>query len=193
MTSTSAPFGLRSSRRIGGNANAMGQNRYRIANGFATAIFTGDPVALNTAGNIVPVTAAASIAIGVFAGCQYVDSTWKQPRWSSYFPAATSSYGEGYVTAFVIDDPDRTFAVQANASVSAGDVGYYFNVTTGSGGSTLFGTSSYGLDAGSRTNLAPKTLQVIDFVDQPDNAFSDAYPIVEVRIAEHKYSFTSAS
>ena len=193
MTATFAPFGMRSSRSLGGGFNTEGQNRYRITNGFNQNIGLGDPVALNTAGTLVPVSANASIAVGVFAGCMYVDPLTFKPTWAKRFVAATSSANESYVTGFVIDDPRRNFVMQATASVSAGDVGYAFNVTTGSGSDTYWGISSYALDAGSRTNLAPRTVQLIDVLEEPGNAFADAYPIVEVRIMEHDYAFTSAS
>lgn len=191
MTSTLAAFGLRPVRsRAGVHGNAL--RRYRInPAGYATAIFSGDPVLL-TAGYLNKVSVSTDYIIGVFMGCKYNDPTTKKPTWSEYYPANTSvGTDPDGIQAMVVADPDATFAIQADASVSVGDVGLNFDVTLGAG-STLTGRSGIGLKAGSRASTS-QLLRVVDIYETPDNAFSDAYPIVEVEIVQHRTARLSAS
>jgi hypothetical protein len=82
--------------------------------------------------------------------------------------------------------------VQADASVSVGDVGLNFALTVGSG-STLTGQSAFALDAGTRGNTG--LFRLVGIYETPDNAFSgtDPYPVVEVQIHQHYFTKTSAA
>ena len=58
MSNYDAPFGLRPSRT---SISSQQQNRYRIASGYATAIFQGDLVKVVTGGGIERVTASPAL------------------------------------------------------------------------------------------------------------------------------------
>ena len=193
MTATAAPFGLTPARKLGQNKNSEGVSTYRIVNAFAGNIFTGDLVRLNVVnGTITAVSVSANMPIGVFLGCQYNDpNNNNRPRWNNYWPTGTSVTDGSQPVAFVADDPWQTFYIQADASVSVGDIGRNFVVSV-SAGNTTTGQSRYSLLAISRS-LEQSHLQMIDIKDIPGNVLSDAFPIVEVRIKNHFYLGTSVA
>ena len=197
MTDTKAPFGLRPGRKRGGSANNEALNTYRIANGQTGDIFYGDPVFLLSTGTIclLSATATAGVALGVFQGCVYNNpSNGNQPTFSRRWISATSATDGTKPYAYVLDDSRATFLIQADASITAGDVGYNFPVSLGAG-TTLTGSSTTVLKAASRT-VATALLQVVGIYDTPDNAYSnevttDLYPIVEVRWNMHRDNIVS--
>lgn len=181
MALTKALNGFVPSRRRGSGVNSTGTSRYRVANAFGSNIFYGDLVKLD-GGYIEVITTTTNYAAGVFQGCEYIDPVSKQPVFSNYFPSGVSS-AVGDVTAFVVDDPAATYVVQADASVSVGDINLNFDVTLGAG-STVTGVSGFGINAGTRKETTAM-VRVLDVWGEPGNAFSDANPKVEVRIVQH--------
>lgn len=194
MTDTLAPFGLRASRKKGGNPNANGVNRYRInPAGNAGNIFKGDPVKTLTTGYITQASATTDYVTGRFMGCMYNDSTTKRPTWSMYYPANTSVGTDPLgIVAFVADDVAETMVIQADASLSVGDIGLNFDVTV-SAGSTFTYNSGFALKAASR-KATTALLRVVDIFDSPDNALTGAngaFPLVEVKWVQHQDNLAS--
>ena len=193
MSASKALFGMVPLRKVGSNVNSTGQTQYNIANGLASNIFHGDLVMMS-AGNLTPVATTTDYAVGVFVGCEYTDPTSKQPTFSRYFPANTSS-AIGNPVGFVSDDPYGSFMIQADASVTAGDInGMNFAVTLGSG-STVTGNSGFGIKAASRatTHLLARPIAV---VDEPGNSLSatdGAFPKLEVKIVQHALTRVSSA
>lgn len=128
------------------------------------------------------IVTTTNYAAGAFQGCEYIDPVTKQPTFSNYFPSGVSS-AVGDVTAFVVDDPAATYIVQADASVSVGDINLNFDVTLGAG-SSFTGVSGFGIKAASRVQTTAM-VRVLDIYGEPGNNFSDANPKVEVRIVQH--------
>lgn len=189
MTATKTLNGLTPSRIRGGAPNSKATNDYPIASAYNTNIFTGD-IVVNNAGNIEVLTTTTQKAMGVFMGCRYVANG--EPNWSTYWPANTS-VTEAY--AAVVDNPQATFIVQADATVSAGDINSQnFNVTLGAG-STFTGKSGFGIDASTRTT-GNAMLRAIAVLDEPGNdidvATERAFPKLEVRILKHVDAYISA-
>jgi len=190
MSTTKALSGLRPSRRRGGAPNGSGMNEYPIASGTTPAFFNGDIVS-QSGGYIVALVTITQKAIGVFTGCRYVENG--EPKWSNYWTAGLSATD---AQAMVVDDPNATFEIQADASVSIGDMngGFNFNVTLGSG-STVTGRSGFGLEAGTRTT-ASAMLRPVAVINEPGNdinvAAERAFPKLEVRIARHYDAFVCA-
>ena len=185
MSASKALFGMVPLRKVGSNYNSTAQTQYNIANGLASNIFHGDLVTIAD-GNITPVATTTDYAVGVFMGCEYTDPTSKQPTFSRHFPANTSS-AIGNPVGFVVDDPYATFMIQADASVTAGDIqSQNFAVTLGSG-STITGNSGFGIKAASRATTT-KAVRPIAVIDEPGNALSGtdgAFPKLEVKIVQH--------
>ena len=94
----------------------------------------------------------------------------------------------------VVDENTATFLVQADASLSIGDINSQnFSVTLGAG-STYTGKSGFGLKAAGRTT-GVAMLRPISVWSIPGNnitiAADQAFPIVEVRIVQNDQKFMS--
>lgn len=185
--------GLTPARRVGGGYNTAGVNQYPVANSYGTALFKGDPVLLS-AGVIQRSGGTETKAIGVVRGFFYygADPAGK-PRFVDQLPASTSTYGgksfEGFTSpvALVVDDPNATFHIPANATVSATDIGSYFQVSIGSG-STQTGLSGARLNVSSRSATSTDRLvKLIGLAKLPGNAWDAASnTVVEVRFVNHQ-------
>ena len=185
MSASKALFGMVPLRKVGSNYNSTAQTQYDIANSTSSNIFHGDLVTIAD-GFITPIATTTDYAVGVFVGCEYTDPVSKQPTFSHYFPANTSS-AIGNPVGFVVDDPYASFMIQADASVTAGDINSQnFEVTLGSG-STVTGNSGLGIKASSRAT-ATKAVRPIAMIDEPGNALTGtdgAFPKLEVKIVQH--------
>ena len=185
MSASKALFGMVPLRKVGSNYNSTAQTQYDIANATASNIFHGDLVTIAD-GYITPIATTTDYAVGVFVGCEYTDPVSKQPTFSHYFPANTSS-AIGNPVGVVVDDPYASFMVQADASVTAGDINSQnFEVTLGSG-STVTGNSGFGIKASSRATTT-KAVRPIALIDEPGNALTGtdgAFPKLEVKIVQH--------
>jgi len=185
MSASKALFGMVPLRKVGSNYNSTAQTQYDIANATASNIFHGDLVTIAD-GFITPIATTTDYAVGVFVGCEYTDPVSKQPTFSHYFPANTSS-AIGNPVGFVVDDPYASFMIQADGAVTAGDINSQnFEVTLGSG-STVTGNSGFGIKASSRATTT-KAVRPIALIDEPGNALSGtdgAFPKLEVKIVQH--------
>ena len=157
-------------------------------------IFTGDPVVMPGANfaTISPYNAATLKASGVFMGCQYVENG--EQKFSRYWNGGTSATD---IKFFVITNPDQAYYIQASLSLSAAEllITKNYNVTvssTASSGSTVTGQSSYYLDGASGTE-ATAAVRVIGKAKYPDEKDSDAYPIVECWINQHRDRYVTAT
>jgi hypothetical protein len=105
----SAPYGLAPINLLGGQVYAGQTRQLPIGQNETTAIFYGDVVTLNSAGNITKVeTTATATTIGVFLGCTYIDPNTSQPVYKQYYPGAINVAG---IEAYVQDDPDQLYKV----------------------------------------------------------------------------------
>ena len=185
MSNYDAPFGLRPSRT---SISSQQQNRYRIASGYATAIFQGDLVAMVTGGGIERVAAGGSgLILGVFNGCNYTDPTTGKPTWSNYYPGSVAAAD---IIADVIDDPNATFEVQANAAFPVADLAGNFDIVDNSPvGDTTSGGSRMELAVSTGATTATLPLKAIDISQDPENSdVSSANTNVIVKINNHLFS-----
>ena len=157
-------------------------------------IFTGDPVVMPGANfaTISPYIAATLKPSGVFMGCQYVENGAQ--KFARYWNGGTSATD---IKFFVITNPDQAYYIQASLSLSAAEliIVKNYNVTvssTASSGSTVTGQSSYYLDGASGTE-ATAAVRVIGKAKYPDEKDSDAYPIVECWINQHRDRYVTAT
>ena len=185
MANVVEKFGLRPYRKLDGTPLVGAQNRYTIASNHTTAIFQGDLVIPLTAGNIDRHTANNSAAvIGVFNGCFYTDPTTSKPTFSNSYPGAIVASD---ITAFVVDDPDAVFLMDADAAFTRADLYQNYSVTTGSGNTTT-GISEVQLDVSVSGTNASFVIQAIDISQDPDNSdTTTANANVLVRINKHFY------
>ena len=189
MSNYDAPFGLRPSRT---SISSQQQNRYRIASNYGTAIFQGDLVAMVTGGGIERVAAGGSgLILGVFNGCNYTDPTTGKPTWSNYYPGSVAASD---IIADVIDDPNATFEVQANAAFPVADLAGNFDIVDNSPvGDTTSGGSRMELAVSTGAVTATLPLKAIDISQDPENSdVSSANTNVIVKINNHLFSAGTA-
>lgn len=180
----SAPYGLEPINLLGGQVYAGQTRQLPIGQNETTAIFFGDVVTLNAAGNITKVTTTATATtIGVFLGVTYVDPNTSQPVFKQYYPGAVNVAG---MKAYVQDDPDQLYKV---AVVSADTtIGFLTQAAVGkntslvqNAGNTLNGDSRIAvLNTTDTETTLP--MRVVDVVPETAIAgFAGSYTEVIVR------------
>lgn len=182
MPAASAPFGFRPAYSPTGFDRAK---RYPIAAAYATAILKGQPVILATNGTITAGTAAADL-LGIFAGCEYVDATGK-PNVSPNWPAAQAVLTGTTPFAWVYDDPENVYEVQADGSLAATSVGDQADVSNAAAGSTVTGQSQATLSATLAGAGVQAQFRIVGLALNQDNAWGDLFTVVQVKIARHQF------
>jgi len=130
MANTNTPFGFKQVKGTG-SLPTFEQNVRYIAPTNSTAIFFGDAVIPLNTGYIAVATAAAVRMEGIFAGCKYTSVSQKRTVWSNYWPGSDAN---GDVEAYIIDDPNAQFQVQATSGpITFTSVGRYAQLTAGTG------------------------------------------------------------
>lgn len=192
MATTAAPYGLRPINLIGGQNFAGSTRQIKIASAYAANIFFGDIVALDANGTIVKVTNVGSAAdqfpagvVGVFLGCSYTSPTLGYFLQSQYWPTGTVASD---ATAYVCDDPDTLFQIQANGSVAQTGLGLNFPVIQ-TAGSTTTGDSKVALNAAGGVTTSTVAFRLVDFVNGPFSTVGDSFTdcIVKFNFGQHSY------
>lgn len=140
MPNTYAPFGLRQYSGTG-SAPTYEQVEMLIKSDYTTPVFFGDAVLQDANGYITRAGDSPSTQLaGVFQGCKYLSVSQKRTVWSNYWPGSDNN---GDVYAYVINDPNAKFIIQAasNLNVTQAAVGASIATAGGSGGNTANGIS----------------------------------------------------
>jgi len=205
MASVNAPRGLQIAKKNGDGSNSTGVRTIDLSNAsplVASAlvpsdIFTGDPIAIETAGTIKPCANGVSIkSAGVFQGCSFVNASGEQKFARSITGGVTATDVKIHIAS---DAAQKTF-IHPDATVAAAagfGVGVYNGVYIAGTGSHKTGQSAYVLDA-SGPILSTGNLRVIrrapwDTGIGTSAGVTDAYPWYEVRIANHMDNFITAT
>ncbi len=192
MANTFSPFGFQQYFGGSGGVPTFSQSVRKIASANGTAIYNGDPVmpVIGTAtGYITRGAPGTTVLAGIFIGCKYLSTSQKKTVWSPYWPGTDAT---GDVEAYVIDDPNAQFLVQAsgasfyNASwtptaMTSLPIGQYAQFTAGTG-STATGRSGAYVSSVATTVTFPFIIRgYVDF--PPGSNGTDAstdYPWVVV-------------
>lgn len=197
MASSAAPYGFKPLNLIGGQPYAGSTRQIKIASGYDTNIFNGTIVAIVAGGTIEIVTTNGDDSttfpagtVGVFVGCTYTDPNSKQKLFSQYWPASTVASD---AMAYIVDDPDCLFQVQADGAVTQADLGqnvHLAEVQSTSTGSTTTGNSDIAVSA---TTAATATwaFRIVDFVDAPGSSIGDAATDLIVKFNPGQHSYTN--
>ncbi len=168
MANKDASFGLKPVRMMGGSPYSGGQSRYRIAANYGTSIFQGDLVMQVTGGGVEIHADGGTVPIvGVFNGCMFTDPTTKEQKFSNYYPASTNASD---LIAFVHDDPNTVFEVQADDTFPVADLFGNFDIVYTNSGSTFTGISGAELDVTTGATATSLPLKAIDVSQDPDNS-----------------------
>ena len=190
----SAPYGLEAVNRIDGMPYAGAIRQIPVAAAFATAVFNGDTVQVNSDGYLILSTTTNSGAIvGVCVGGQYVNSSGQTVQ-SQYIPAAAST-ATNPAYAYVVDDPMALFKVAVVSSgttmSSAGRTVVGTNLALVlNAGSTTTGNSAYAVTLTGAGTTATIPIRVIDVVPETATA-ADTYTELLVKINTHQYNNTT--
>jgi hypothetical protein len=184
MAASATPYGLRPVGLIGGQSFAGSTRMIPIADGYTTAIFNGDVVLLIADGTVEKDTGTVTATpVGVFLGCSYTDVDGQFIQRNNWIANTVATDA----VAYVFDDPDGVFQIQADATVAATAVGANAGLIQ-TAGSTLNGKSAVALDATVATT-ATLPLRIVGFVDGPDSAVGDAFTdcLVKWNFGMHQY------
>lgn len=178
MATTAAPYGLRPVNLIGGQPYAGSTRLIKIASGYAANIFYGDAVYIYSDGTLRKAvvttsitTPASSGVVGVFVGCTYTDPNLNIPVYKQYWPTGTVA-SDAY--AYVVDDPDVVFQVQADEAVAQTGLGNNIGLVAATG-DTSTGNSTTAADGSSIDVTATLPLRIVGFVESTTSTVGDAY------------------
>jgi hypothetical protein len=185
MAASATPYGARPIGTTSAAGSFTGLVRHLpIITTYGTAIFNGDFVKLVANGTVEKDAGTATLAsIGIFMGCSYTDPTSGQKTFSDQWPASNAATD---AVAYVLDDPNVVFQMQADEAMNTTDRGLNCDVIQ-TAGSTSIGKSRNAIDGDSCAATLTLPLRIIDWVDGPKSlapagtTASDAYPDVIVK------------
>ena len=198
MATTAAPYGLKPVKRADGMAYAGATSQFLIdPAGEGTNLFYGQVVhigadgyiALSTATgadgttNALPTGTALTGSLGVFVGCEYENSEG-QTTFSQYYPSGSIN-----AKAFVVDDPNVLFQVQADGAMDQSDIGantFFAAAQSTSTGNTSTGNSTSAVDATTVTTTAAFRIVAAH------SPIGDAFPDLLVKFNPGYSSMTNA-
>ena len=197
MASSATPYGLKAVNLIGGQPYAGSTRQIKIASGYNTNIFNGSVVSIVAGGTIEIVTTNGDNStpfpagtIGVFVGCTYTDPSTSQITFRQSWPADTVAAD---AKAYIVDDPDVVFQVQADGAVTQADLGQNVHlaaVQSTNTGDTTTGNSTSAVSA-TTASTAGFAFRIVDFVDGPESSVGDAFTDLLVKFNPESHSYTN--
>jgi hypothetical protein len=167
----SAPYGFQPINSVDGKPYAGAIRQLPITAAYGTAIYNGDMVKLVVGGTIekssIGDNVTAQPTLGVFVGCQYVNSTGQIVQ-AQYYPTGVNS-----AIGYIVLDPQAAFKAAVTTSgntsvvtsVTRAVVGTNMSIATGTG-SNATGNSGLSVISGSAANTAILPVRVIDVVPE---------------------------
>lgn len=190
MSTTSAPFGVRAVLNDTGITRPKAYKNC-IASGYSTAIYSGEPVYMDTSvpqiqavnANTSP-TFANATCLGIFAGVEYVDASGK-PCVSNYWPASQTLLANSELTVYILDSQGSTqeFSVQADGTIAATGIGKMYNFNNITSGSAVTGQSACTLNHTALSAGEYGHFLVTGFSEYITNAAGDSFTIVRGKLA----------
>ena len=197
MATTAAPYGLKAVNLVGGQPYAGSTRQIKIASGYAANIYNGSVVSVVAAGTVEIVSEVGSAAdvfpagtVGVFVGCSYTDPNTKQKLFKQYWPSGTVASD---AVAYVIDDPDVVFQIQADDTLDQTALGINIPVVNPTAGSTTTGNSTMAADASAIAVTATLAFKVIDFVESTTSEVGDTYTDILVKFNPTSHAYTAGT
>lgn len=183
MTATSAGFGF---RPVYSPSGIIRPEEFTdgILSTYNTSIFAGDPVLMAATG-VLQLAGTNVDILGIFAGVEYTPALGSRRVYSPAWIAG-STYLAGSCYAYVVTDPDVVYEVQANGSVAQAGTGDQADLVP-SAGSTITGLSNMQLNSALVGVGNQGQFRIKNLAKLPDNAWGDAFTIVQVQIARHQY------
>ena len=197
MATTAAPYGLKAVNLVGGQPYAGSTRLVKIASAYASNIYNGSVVSVVAAGTVeivdeVGTNASAFPAgtLGVFVGCSYTDPNTKQKLFSQYWPASTAASD---AVAYVVDDPDVVFQIQADEACAQATLGSNIAVVNPTAGSTVTGNSTMAADPTTIDVTDTIAFKIVDFVDSTTSSVGDTYTDLLVKFNPKSHAYTNGT
>ena len=184
MSATNAPFGLRPAFHPSGLDRAV-CTVDGILSTYSTAILKGQAVKLDTSG-VIQVAAAGDTFAGAFAGVEWTDTTGRR-RVSNNWPANTA-YVAGSCNAYYYTDPNIVYEIQADGSLAQTSIGAMSDLSNTTAGSTTTGLSQCTLNSTPAAAGASAQMQILGLAPYVDNAWGDAFTVVQVKINKSQFN-----
>lgn len=167
MANINAPFGFKHTGSVSGSGLSFRQSVRKIASANGTAIFKGDAVIPLNTGYITAATASTVPMAGIFIGCQYLSVSTGRVINSPFWPGADAN---GDVTAYIIDNPDALFEVQADSTgLPFAKLNQNIQLNVGAGGNTATGVSGMYV-SGTPASTSTYPFILVDLVTDPAGA-----------------------
>ena len=179
MPSTSAAFGLRPAFHPSGVVRPVAMT---IESGYNANILQFQPVLISSTGNI-QAAGASTPFVGSFMGVEFTDTDGRR-RVSNKWTAGTSATD---IIAYVTTDPAIVYEIQSDATLTIADIGSQMDFDSVTAGSTTTGLSAAMLDVASKTTSGSALCRVVNLQPDVNNAWGDAYVVVQVQISEHQF------
>lgn len=204
MASTATPYGLIPVNETGGLPYAGSTRMLPIVTNYATAIYFGDVVKCASTGYIQKDTGTSTLTpIGIFMGCSFIDPTYGL-TFRQYYKANTVPANSQDIIAYICDDPNAVFRIQANASMTQTNLFENAGVVQGSG-SAITGNSGVSLDVSTCNTTNTLPLRIVGWAGNNSTMVSagegpqgclcpgDAYPDVLVRWNAGMHAYNNAT
>jgi hypothetical protein len=171
-------LGFQSFRRADGGSPTMGMTEVWIASTDAGTIFRGDAVVTSSGGgtnlsgayitsiqNGPNTTSTGVLVRGIFQGCYQYQPAAGRTVWSNFYNGVVTG-STGDVKAYIIDDPQEQFLVQAStrATITSSYIGLNIGVTFNStSGNVTTGYSNVTVESTSVTSSNTQPFRIVDF------------------------------
>ena len=193
MSNPNAPFGFRPVRRLDGAAPTYQTNKYLISTANTTGIGTGDVVKYDgtNAGYIALAAATDTPVLGIFAGCEWFDSSQAKKIFQTQWTGVTTVVAGSTITAFVYDDTNIVFEAQSKggsgAAVAQSSLRQNAKLGTGTP-NAVTGLSTETLDETTlATNQSGYPFKVVGLSQKVGNDNTSQYNVVEVVLNSTNY------
>ena len=167
MANVDKAFGLNPYKGNSAGSSVQIVNKYNISTaGYGTSIYQGD-LTIFASGFINSAGVSSPNIVGAFSHCYYV-ATDGTPTFKNYYPASTTALGSGAIEAYIYDDPNQLFVVQADGASAQTCIGRNAD-TDGIGGSTTTGVATRELDSSTINTTAAFQLKIVSVVQDDVN------------------------
>lgn len=167
-----------------GGAGNVPTLAFSIESGTSADFFEGDLVKPVNNGSITPCTAVTeTLVLGVFVGCEYVDSSG-QKQWSNHY---TDTISREDTIAHVICNPYQLYKIaiansDADTTLTRAEIFLNYDIEF-NGGNTVTGKSGMNLDSGTAGVTTTAQLKLVGLVNESDGG--GGYGVVETATFSH--------
>ena len=190
MANQDAAFGFRAMGKLGSSVNNMATSEYKIADNANLDLFQGMIVG-NASGVITAGTATSAKNLGVLNGVFITkDPSTGKPTFKNQYSQTNVAAGET-ITAFVYDDPNTLFEVQAGGVLAQAAQGNNIDSILGSGDTVTGRAKSTTASSVTGSGATAQFRIIRPSSDPQNNDISVANCNYVVKFNEHLYLTTT--